>query len=45
MYQNYSLFDKLSVLVGVEGVVAMFIGGLASVWFGFGMIKKLIDKP
>ena len=45
MYQSYSLFDKLSALVGSEGVVAMFIGGVASIWFGFGKIKELIDKP
>ena len=45
MYQSYSLFDKLSILVGSEGIVAMFIGGVASLWFGFGKIKELIDKP
>lgn len=45
MYQSYSLFDKLSALVGTEGIVAMFIGGVASIWFGFGKIKQLIDKP
>ena len=45
MYQSYSLFDKLSAFVGSEGVVAMFIGGVASIWFGFGKIKELIDKP
>jgi multisubunit Na+/H+ antiporter MnhB subunit len=45
MYQSYSLFDKLSTLVGSEGIVAMFIGGVASIWFGFGKIKELIDKP
>jgi multisubunit Na+/H+ antiporter MnhB subunit len=45
MYQSYSLYDKLSPLVGSEGTVAMFIGGVASIWFGFGKIKELIDKP
>jgi multisubunit Na+/H+ antiporter MnhB subunit len=45
MYQSYSLFDKLSALVGSEGVVAMFIGGVASIWFGFGKVRELSDKP
>jgi hypothetical protein len=45
IYQSYTLFEKLSILVGDAGVAAMFIGGVTAVWFGFGKIKELIDKP
>ena len=45
MYQSYNLFDELSKLVSFEGAVAMFVGGFTSVWFGFGKIQELIDKP
>jgi prolipoprotein diacylglyceryltransferase len=45
IYQSYVLYDSLSKLVGNEGIIAMFLGGLASVWFAFGKVKELIDKP
>lgn len=45
IYQSYILYDSLSKLVGNEGLIAMFLGGLASVWFAFGKVKELIDKP
>ncbi len=45
VYQSYVLYDSLSKLVGNEGIIAMFLGGLASVWFAFGKVKELIDKP
>lgn len=45
IYQSYALLDKLSELVGSTGVVAMVVGGIASIWFGFGKMKELIDKP
>lgn len=45
IYQSYSLYDSLSKLVGNEGLIAMFLGGLASVWFAFGKVKESIDKP
>jgi prolipoprotein diacylglyceryltransferase len=45
IYQSYSLYDSLSKLVGNEGIIAMFLGGLASTWFAFGKVKELIDKP
>jgi hypothetical protein len=43
IYQSYSLYDSLSKLVGNEGIIAMFLGGLASVWFAFGKVKELIQ--
>jgi prolipoprotein diacylglyceryltransferase len=45
IYQSYSLYDSLYKLVANEGIVAMFLGGLASIWFAFGKVKELIDKP
>ena len=45
IYQSYILYDSLSKLVGNEGLITMFLGGLASVWFAFGQVKESIDKP
>jgi hypothetical protein len=45
IYQSYFLYDSLYKLVANEGLVAMFLGGLASIWFAFGKIKELVDKP
>ncbi|AFY97254.1 hypothetical protein [Chamaesiphon minutus] len=45
IYQAINLLDTLLKLVGIEGIVAMCLGGLASIWFAFGKIKELIDKP
>ena len=44
IYQVYDLKDELYKLVGHEGRVAMILGGIASLWFGFGKIQELIDK-
>jgi hypothetical protein len=45
IYQIYDLHDSLYKLVGNEGLVAMFIGGVASIWFVFSSFKKIIEKP
>jgi uncharacterized membrane protein len=43
--QAWLLYDRLQKLVGNEGLVAMTLGGLASVWFGFSKIHELASKP
>jgi prolipoprotein diacylglyceryltransferase len=45
IYQTYELYDPLYKLVGNEGIAAMCLGGIASVWFAFSKVKELIDKP
>jgi hypothetical protein len=45
IYQAINVLDALLKLVGLEGVVAMCLGGLASIWFAFGKVKELVDKP
>ncbi len=45
IYQAINVMDALIKLVGLEGVVAMCLGGLASIWFAFGKVKELVDKP
>lgn len=45
IYQSYDLYDSLYKLVGNEGIVAMCLGGLALIWFAFGKVKELVDKP
>jgi uncharacterized membrane protein len=43
--QAWSLYEKLQQLVGNEGLVAMTLGGLASIWFGASKIHELASKP
>jgi hypothetical protein len=45
IYQSYDLYDSLNKLVGNEGIVGMCLGGLALIWFAFGKVKELVDKP
>jgi hypothetical protein len=45
IYQSYDLYNVLYKLIANEGIVAMFLGGLASAWFAFGKVKELVDKP
>jgi hypothetical protein len=44
IFQAWSLYEKLQKLVGTEGPVAMTLGGIASIWFGFGKIHELASK-
>ncbi len=44
IYQSYDQYDSLYKLVANEGIVAMFLGGLASIWFAFSKVKNLVDK-
>ncbi len=37
--------EALLFAVDSEGIVGMFIGRVASIWFGVGKIKELIEKP
>lgn len=41
MCQIWSNFDSLEKLVGGEGIVAMFMGGVASIWLGCREIRDL----
>jgi hypothetical protein len=43
--QAWLLYEKLQQLVGNEGLVAMTLGGLASIWFGASKIHELASKP
>jgi predicted small secreted protein len=45
IYQTYELYDSLYKLVGSEGIAAMCLGGIASIWFAFSKVKELVDKP
>jgi hypothetical protein len=45
IFQAWSLYEKLQQLVGNEGLVAMTLGGLASIWFGASKIHELASKP
>lgn len=43
--QTWTHYDTLQKLVGNEGLVAMTIGGLASIWFCVRTIGELAQKP
>jgi hypothetical protein len=42
--QAWSLYEQLQKLVGNEGIVAMTLGGGASIWFGAAKIQELASK-
>ena len=43
--QTWIQYDALFSIVGNEGIVAMAMGGLASIWFCIGQVKELILTP
>lgn len=43
--QTWSHYDTLQKLVSNEGLVAMALGGLASIWFCMRTIGELAGKP
>lgn len=43
--QTWLQYDALSAIVGNEGLVAMAMGGLASIWFCIGQVRELILNP
>jgi hypothetical protein len=43
--QTWSYYDTLQKLVSNEGLVAMALGGLASIWFCMRTIGELAGKP
>jgi hypothetical protein len=44
VYKVVMEFDKLESIVGLEGIVSMFLGSLAMVWFGTIEIATLIPQ-
>ncbi|BAY21635.1 hypothetical protein NIES2100_13910 [Calothrix sp. NIES-2100] len=45
IFQTWSNFDQLQKIVSNEGLVAMTLGGIASIWFCAGKIRELCVKP
>lgn len=45
MSQTWSHYDTLQKIVSNEGVVAMALGGAASIWFCISTIGELAGKP
>lgn len=45
IFQTWSQYDVLQKLVGNEGLVAMALGGLASIWFCIRTVGELAGKP
>lgn len=45
IFQTWSHYDILQKLVSNEGLVAMTLGGVASIWFCMRTIGELAGKP
>jgi hypothetical protein len=44
VYKLITEFDKLQPIVDDGGILSMFIGSLATIWFGFTEVATLIPK-